>query len=252
MLLLKQFTLAVLSPLTVATGLFLIGFFLVLLNKQKRGLTALFLGLMVICLSGYGVLNGRLREVEKRFPPLTDPSVLSQNPVSHVVVLGSGHVSDPQLPVTAQINADSLARLVEGIRLQRRLPGSNLILSGGPGFDRIPNAEIMASVASEMGVPLQEMVIEASPRNTEEEAGVIRPRVGSMPFFLVTSAAHMPRAVEIFRAHGTSPVPAPTDFIFKTKNRFDPKDLFPSARNIALTEKAIYESMASAWHRFIE
>ena len=35
-------------------------------------------------------------------------------------------------------------RLVEGIRIHRNLPGSKLILSGGGGFDPVPNAKIMA------------------------------------------------------------------------------------------------------------
>jgi hypothetical protein len=47
-------------------------------------------------------------------------------------------------PVTDQISKSSLTRLVEGIRIHKELPGSKLVLSGGGGFDPMPNARIMA------------------------------------------------------------------------------------------------------------
>jgi len=45
------------------------------------------------------------------------------------------------------------------------------------------------------------------------------------------------------------PIPAPTDLIFKSAARFDPKNFFPSSRNIALSERIIYEYLGNAWRR---
>jgi len=249
----KKLLVAIVSPISVATILYLIGTGLLAFKRgRKTALTVFVTGFLLIVLPGYGILNGKLKQTENKYKPLTNIQAIlesAKGTTRYVVVLGSGHVSDPRLPVTSQINGDSLSRLVEGIRIYRNLPGSKLILSGGPGFDEVPNAQIMAAVATEIGVPGTDMILETSPKNTEEEAIAVRKHVGSAPVILVTSALHMPRAINIFRSHGMDPMPAPTDFIFKSKTRFSPKDLFPSTRNIALSDKMIYEYLGSAWHR---
>ena len=42
-----------------------------------------------------------------------------------IVVLGGGHVSDPSLPANSQINPAALARVVEGVRLYKAIPGAS-------------------------------------------------------------------------------------------------------------------------------
>ncbi len=203
-------------------------------------------------LSGYGVFNEKLKQIESRYEPLKNIQTVlksQKKPPKYVVVLGSGHVSDPRLPATSQINADSLYRLVEGIRLYRAITGTKLYLSGGPGFDTTPNAEVMASVAGQVGIPSKDIIIENAPVNTEEEAKLVKRRIKNSPFILVTSSAHMPRAMKIFQEHDMNPVPAPTDFIFKRTTRFRPRDLFPSYNNIALTERLLYEYLGKLWLR---
>ena len=132
-----------------------------------------------------------------------------------MVVLGSGHRSDTRLPVTSEIGSTSLFRLVEGIRLLKSLPDSVLVLSGGKGFDIVPNAEVVAGVAQELGVPGREMIVESRLENTAQEAALLAPLLGETPFVLVTSAAHMPRAIRIFQEAGAKPLAAPTDYIIK-------------------------------------
>jgi len=249
----QKLLVAIVSPLTVAIVLSFIGIVLLVSKRGRKTVLLVFVvGFLFLVLPGYGIFNGKLKQTENKYKPLTNIQAIlesTKGTTRYVVVLGSGHVSDSHLPATSQINGDSLFRLVEGIRVYRNIPGSRLILSGGPGFDTVPNARIMATVASEIGVPEKDMILETSPKNTEEEAIAVREHVGSAPVILVTSALHMPRAINIFRSHGMDPMPAPTDFIFKSKNRFDPKDLFPSTRNIALSEKMIYEYLGATWHR---
>ena len=253
MLWLQKLLVAAVSPLSVAILLYLIGIVLFVLNKgRKAALTAFVVGFLIIVLPGYGIFNGKLKQIEKKYKPLTNIQSILESPngsAQYVVVLGSGHVSNPQFPATSQINADSLFRLVEGIRLYRAIPGAELFLSGGPGFDTTPNAEIMASVAEQMGIQPKDIVIENTPTNTEEEAKLVKRKIGNSPFILVTSSMHMPRAISIFQQHGMNPVPAPTDFIFKRTTAFSPRDLFPSCNNIAMSERLLYEYLGKLWLR---
>ena len=185
--------------------------------------------------------------LESQYDPLNlaAQSAATVSQIHYVVVLGSGHVSDPRLPVTSQIGGGSLFRLTEGIRIYRHLPGSRLILTGGPGFDTVPNAEIVAAVAVEIGIKKDDLVVLSEPADTREEAVCVKKIIGADPFVLVTSGVHMPRAMKIFRDEGMNPLPAPTEFAFPHRKKLDPATLFPTAGGLGCTEWAMYEFIAA-------
>ena len=247
---LKHFILLVLSPLTVSLALLAGGLLCLWSARRPRtGRVLCMAGLVLLTLAGLGrVGRAYLAGLEGQYAPLD----LSAQPAAtvaqwhYVLVLGGGHVSDPRLPVTSQIGGASLYRLVEGIRLHRHLPGSRLILTGGPGLDVVPNAEVVAAVARELGVPQEELIVLGKPRDTREEAACVREIVGTSPFVLVTSAFHMPRAMRVFREAGLRPVPAPTDFACPAGPGHDPSAFFPTAGGLGTTERALYEIMATA------
>ena len=108
------------------------------------------------------------------------------------MVLGGGHVSDPRLPANSQIGAAALGRLVEGVRLHKAIPGSKLLLSGGAVFDPVPEAEVMARIAEDLGVRTQDIRLERDSRDTAEEAEIIAKMIGGEKSILVTSTAHTP------------------------------------------------------------
>lgn len=246
---LKHFILMALCPLTVSLGLMAAGLFCLWSARRPRtGRVLCVAGLVVLTWAGYGwSARALLTRLEGQFAPLD----LAAQPAStvaqwhYVLVLGAAHVSDPRLPATSQIGGASLHRLVEGIRLQRQLPGSRLILSGGPGFEVVPNAEVVAAVARELGVAEEDLIVRGKPRDTREEALSVREIVGTSPFVLVTSAAHMPRAMRVFEAAGLHPVPAPTDFHCPADPGHDPATFFPTADGLGTTESALYEVLAT-------
>jgi len=238
------------SPLPFSLFVSILGMILVWINKYKKtGKLLIFIGFGTLILCGYGVLNSQLIKIENKYDPLKINSIpqVTLHRIKYIVVLGSGHVSDPRLPVTSQINGDSLRRLIEGIRIHRNIPDSKLILSGGPGFDNVPNAEVMAKVALAIGVPQNNLVLENRPMNTEEEAKLIKFQVLNNPFVLVTSSAHMPRAMEIFKKLNMNPIPAPTDFIFKSSGKNHAGSFFPNCHNISITKRLIYEFLGRIW-----
>lgn len=128
------------------------------------------------------------------------------------------------------------------------LPGTKLVLSGGKGFDMVANATVMALVAKALNVAEEKIVTEPRPQDTAEEARLLQPLLRTMPFVLVTSAVHMKRAMELFAKQGMHPIPAPTDYIFRSNKR-SPMDLLPSIRNASLTERMVYEHLGRLWAR---
>ena len=155
MFLFKKIVAPLFFPVPLCLEILLLGLILLwFTKKQKAGKIIVSIGVGLIILFSYGTVQDiLLRSLENKYPSL----IISQevDDVKWVVVLGGGHTSDSQLPVTDQIAKSSLARLVEGIRIHRNLPGSKLILSGGGGFDPVPNARIMADVATVWGLATQ-------------------------------------------------------------------------------------------------
>jgi uncharacterized SAM-binding protein YcdF (DUF218 family) len=243
-----------LLPVTLGLLISFIGlFFLLVTKKTGTGKTLVSAGLLLMLLLSYGFVSDRVIEpLEYRYKPydmqLTNELLKSQNqfPLKYVVVLGAGHVSDPSLPLTSQINDDSLVRLIEGIIIHRKNRASKLVLSGGVVFDPISEAEMMARVAEELGVDRKDIIMEADSKDTKDEVHFIKRIVKDNPFILVTSACHMPRAIAMFRKLGLDPIPAPTRHYIKRGTR-GPHDYFPWAGNLEKAEAAFHEYFGMIW-----
>ena len=169
--------------------------------------------------------------------------------VRWVVVLGGGSSSDRTLPEATRLSEASLARLVEGVRLQRQLPGSRLLLSGGSVFGSDPDAETMRALAVGLGVDPASLVLDAVSPDTETQAEVVRAQLGAEEFLLVTSASHMHRSVSLFRKAGTNPLPAPAHFLAQRGGGLAPGDFFPGSGGLRRAEMVAYEYLGLAWSK---
>jgi uncharacterized SAM-binding protein YcdF (DUF218 family) len=107
----------------------------------------------------------------------------------------------------------------------------------------------MAQLAQDLGVGRKDMILEAQSRDTEDEARLVAPIVGEQPFILVTEASHMPRAMALFRKHGTHPIADPVSFRISHSQAITPDDVFPGAEKLCSSEKAIYEYLGLAWEK---
>ncbi|MCI5211399.1 MAG: hypothetical protein D3910_22045 [Candidatus Electrothrix sp. ATG2] len=212
---------------------------------------SLLLTLCLFLVLGYGLpARQQLQELERKYSSL-DIEKMNKNEqqqIRFIVVLGSGNISDPAIPESNQLDTASLYRLVEGIRIQRRLPQTFLILSGGGSQDPRANAAVAGKVAESLGVDSGRLVIEARPRDTAEEAKLLQPMLKERPFILVTSAAHMERAMTLFQEVGTRPVAAPTDFLIKRNNQLTSTSFVPTCENLGLSQRMIYEWAAKIWN----
>ena len=127
-----------------------------------------------------------------------------------MVVLGSGYAPVDHIPVTAALNEDGLARIVEAVRISRQLHDARLVVSGGAFPGDTPSAYGYARLAHDLGVDVPPTNVLGTPLDTGQEARAIAALIGRVPFILVTSAYHMPRAMRLMLQAGLEPIPAPT------------------------------------------
>lgn len=93
-------------------------------NKQKAGKIIVSASIIFIILLSNSMISASLvKPLESAYPQykigLSEKAGASMDSsaIKYIVVLGGGHVSNPELPVTGQFGEDALVRLIEGIRL---------------------------------------------------------------------------------------------------------------------------------------
>ncbi|PIU52970.1 MAG: envelope biogenesis factor ElyC [Deltaproteobacteria bacterium CG07_land_8_20_14_0_80_60_11] len=254
MFMLKKIVPLLLYPVSLCLGILILGLFCLWATRRQRlGKVLVTLGTVLLLLLSLPFLSGQtLTPLERRYPALLHPETVSWGEKSStspkwIVVLGGGHRSDPGLPANSQISAAALGRVVEGVRLYKTIPGSKLLLSGGGVFDPVPEAEVMAQIAGLLGVKPQDISLESDSRDTADQAEIIAKKIGRERFILVTSAAHMPRSMALFRKRGLQPIPAPADFPAREPQGFDPSRFFPGAGGLGQVETALHEYLGLAW-----
>ena len=249
MFFLKKIVTLLLMPMSLCLGVLGVGILLLWMRRRiGAAKIVLTLGFLVLAaLSFSAVADQLIKPLESRYLPLLDTSTLKD--VKWVVVLGSGHISNPELPPNAQVFNSSLARIVEGIRIHRALPKSKLILSGGAVFDPVPEAVTMSAVARMLGVSPDDLVLESQSQDTRQQAQFVKRIVRNNRCVLITSAVHMPRSMLVFEQNGLNPIPAPTDFGDWMRKENSPIQLFPRAGELRKVEAAFHEILGLLWAR---
>lgn len=209
--------------------------------RQRTGRALVTAGAAVLLLcSWYPTSQWFLSPLHRR-PALTDPAAAAG--ARWVVVLGGGYEARETVPATSRLSSYTLERLVEGIRVYRKLPGAKLIMSGR-GYGELPTeAAVMQQAAEALGVPAADILQEGESDDTPDEARLIRPMVGNDRIVLVTSGVHMERSVRLFEKQGMTVVPAPAGF---WPEHFDP---WPSSDRLGWVQGAEHERLGILWAR---
>jgi uncharacterized SAM-binding protein YcdF (DUF218 family) len=258
MFLVKKFLSRILFPVPLCLELLVAGLLLLWFTKRQRtGKTLITLGVILLAsLSHSSVADRLLGPLESKYPAWAATAEMSDDssrpdradhrPKS-VVVLGGGYSPDPRRPVTGRLSDAALARLVEGIRVHRELPGAKLLLCVGAQAKSDDEGEQMTQLAATLGAKPADVSLIRGARDTEEEMEAIHGVVGDEPIVLVTSASHMPRAMDLAQAQGLNPTAAPTDYRAERKQWDHPSDFFPDAEGLRGSERAVYEYLGRAW-----
>jgi uncharacterized SAM-binding protein YcdF (DUF218 family) len=187
------------------------------------------------------VADALLIPLEARYAPLGELRNLPS--VRYIVVLGSGYSSRTDIPITAALAVDGLARISEGIRIMRQVRGALLVVSGSASDGQTPSAIGYARFAVDLGVDADTIVKLEKPLDTADEATAVAALVGNLPFILVTSAYHMPRAMRLMQRAGANPIPAPTGQLAGREIGYEVQGWIPRSSSLHKTERALHEYM---------
>jgi uncharacterized SAM-binding protein YcdF (DUF218 family) len=148
------------------------------------------------------------------------------------------------------------SRILYASRIYHAGKAPRILISGGNlpwGSAAVPEAEQIADLLVEFGAPRSALILETKSRTTRENAvnsAAIFREHGWRNGLLVTSGAHMPRAIAAFHKVGLDVVLAATDIYAGPLQLDSLLDLLPDAGALARTTSAIKEMIGLRVYRF--
>jgi uncharacterized SAM-binding protein YcdF (DUF218 family) len=178
-----------------------------------------------------------MSSLERQYP-YVDPA--TAEPMDAVCVLGGGTSHRLDERPAFSMAAD---RLLLGVQLYRhgRTP---LLIGSSPSADT-------RMLWQDMGIPPKAILDLAGPANTSEEIAACRQlqiKYRWKRFGLVTSAAHMPRAMALCRRYGVEMIPLPAAYHSLTPPGFL-MHLVPQDNGFMLVQLAVWEYVGRLWGR---
>jgi uncharacterized SAM-binding protein YcdF (DUF218 family) len=210
----------VLQPSTLIALLIGYGAILIWTGWARWGRRFVTVGAILLLLAGLSPLgNALILPLEDRFPR-TD---LDKPPAPTGFILLGG--AEDRLVGGAR-HAPTLneagERIVEAVILAKRFPEAKIAFSGGDAgilYKSSREAEGAAALLTALGVPREQLVLEANARDTYENAVFLKQELTKdgllapgTRWVLITSAYHMPRAMGAFRAAGFDVEAWPVDY----------------------------------------
>lgn len=165
----------------------------------------------------------------------------TSNASATAIVILTGYAQTKSgVPITGQLNRASAVRVFEAARLlaERPLP---VHISG---HDDVPHLlELALRSVSTSNITVE---LDTQARSTYESAANLKSQLQTRPFYLVTSAGHMPRSIAVFQSLDMRPIPAPTDFF--TPRAWYRADILPEAQYLEMSDLAVHEYLGMLWY----
>jgi uncharacterized SAM-binding protein YcdF (DUF218 family) len=210
----------VLQPSTLIALLIGYGAILIWTGWARWGRRFVTVGALLLLLAGLSPLgNALILPLEDRFPradldkPPSPTGFILLGGAEDRLVGGARHA--PTLNEAGE-------RIVEAVILAKRFPEAKIAFSGGDAgiiYKSSSEAEGAASLLTALGVPREQLILEANARDTYENAVFLKEELAKQGLLgpgtrwvLITSAYHMPRAMGAFRAAGFDVGSWPVDY----------------------------------------
>ncbi len=256
---LLRFLFDLLKPSSHLQIVWVVGLLLFVVNRRRMALRCLAIGLVLLLIYTFPPLPRFLMSrLESTYPPFSvvpsgeasKPGLSLPQAVSDslfVLVLGAGVDYDPALPSGQLLSPTQVVRLAEGIRVARMMPEAVLVTSAY--FEHSPpsQAELSRRAAQGLGYTERPIQVQEQPKTTCDEARAFVDAHGrGTRVLLVTSAAHMRRAMALFTDFGAKPMAAPCDFKVKHNplRPFRWSDALPSWEHLNWLDEIMKEQLA--------
>ena len=253
----------VLPQFVLPVGLTAILLFLTLFLIKKKPKTAFWLvliSLLLVSAAGNAYFSAFItRSLEWRYMP-----PIGEVKADAIVLLGGGTEAPDTPRQMVEINSAG-DRVLYAAQLYKAGAAPLIILSGGNmsySQERSTTpAQEMQAMLVDLGVPQEALVLQSQSQNTAEDAyftSAILAEKQIRTVILVTSAAHMERALMMFASPEISIIPAPTDYNVTQRSwenlmRWDWKTILthvmPDGGNIARTNLILHEYLGIFFYR---
>ena len=204
-----------LTPSNVVPLVMIIGALVTLSKHRSLGRILLCIGLCLAAAIAWSPLAfWLLAPLENRHPV---PQRLQS--ATGIILLGGGVDIGVQPRESGPILTHAGGRLLTTVALAHRFPEAKILISGGsPELNRQDDrseAALTKAFLAQMGIDPDRMLTDSISRDTYENAGEAAKLLQPKPtdqWLLVTSAAHMPRAIGAFEAMRFPVIPYPADY----------------------------------------
>jgi uncharacterized SAM-binding protein YcdF (DUF218 family) len=161
-----------------------------------------------------------------------------------IVVLG-GAVNPARPPARPEPDLTEAAdRVWRAATLFKMNVAPRIVLSGGPAPGGGSEAAAMRAFLLDLGVPADKIVLEDRSINTIGNIREVKAIVGNAPVALVTSAFHMPRAMQLARAARLNAQAFPADWRALPDERAPWLAALPSVESMVISWVALKEHIA--------
>lgn len=240
------------NPLQISILSFSIALVCITIRLRKTAATAIAFGLIVLLLfSNPKFSQWLIRNLENEYP---NKDIQSLPSVDLGVVLGSQLVNYPGRATTNRMLSELVndsdrihhaARLYKAGKVQRVLV---TMVSENPQSDAQRTSSVK-SLLVEWGIPKSAIVVDMRSGNTYENAVVVRDYIeesgSKREILLITSAYHMPRAMQTSHYFKFKAIPAPTDFLTN-----ETPHALPTTHSLILSQLALHEYVGKWWYDF--
>lgn len=223
---LKKFISFFLEPYSFIFVLLFLGFLFLLFNSLKKAKVLIFLSLTFAFLFSHSSFSNMLMNpLENKYKKIENYEDIKE--IKYILLLGG----------------DLEARSYEVLKLYSNIDGVKVITSGFKGSGVISQAKEASNKLIELGISMDDIIMQELPRDTIEEAKSAKNIIKDDKFIMVTTASHMPRSMKIFNKYGLTPIPAPTAHTVKKLESNNFLDL----DELKKTNMALHEYIGIAW-----
>ncbi|VVB88614.1 Uncharacterised protein [uncultured archaeon] len=225
-------------------------------NKQSRlkiGWYLLIAGACILYfLSIAPISNTLVYSLESQYQP---PPKEDLETLDIIVILGGGIYPPDGLRKSPEASGTTYSRLFNGVKVFKQSSAKVLVLSGAGSVSNESEAEVMKNLAIMLGVPEDKIITETKSNNTLEQAIEIAelfPPSENKRIGIVTSALHMPRAVQAFQEKFPKKdiVPIPVGYI-SSSPEYSLNSFIPAADAFMTSTDAIHEEIGMIWYHFL-
>jgi len=250
----------ILRQLTDPTTLWFIALLVILLFvrrilKKPRKYITIFLIVTILASNNYLAYQASrsLENFGKSDFKFADASLRNQilcDSYRGVITLGGVIPNEDFNPANGIQLTAAAERILEPVRLYNRCQNFLLIFTsfGGNTKGKIGEAQLAKQIWLNLKVPENRIKIENSSTNTYQNAIQTKSLIGTDgTWLLVTSANHMQRAIQTFRAQGLKVQPIPVDYLWSAQPNYWSFDPF---KTIDTWRAITHEYIGIAYYKF--